>query len=293
MCTISDPTIFSCSAGNLSGTSLFNYWENNDCLTAYSTYLYNTNNQLAYNTDSQTQLQGCVSNLFNNYLQNYVITDNVTNVGYNNFQETLFQLCTSDKVPGICTTFLNNYCNGLTRSQITNSAVLTNLCGCYTIPDSTFLSITNNPACDPLCNRILTSKKLTDSNDGTLESCEQNICVIDDVVVNELNSRSANGLTISSVCSGCGESGCLCVIAGTNIASTLNTIGVGTNFQQFCGSQSTCITEDDNGNIISSGPCQNINFNNSGEESFPLPIFGWLIIYFLLIIVLIILIYSA
>jgi hypothetical protein len=291
MCTISDSTIFNCSGGNTSGTSLIDIWQNNDCLAAYSTYLYNNNGNLQYNPDAQPELQGCVSSLFNSYLQNYDLTDNVTDPRYNNFQETLFQLCTADNVPGVCTTFLSSYCNSFTREQITNSAVLTNLCGCYTPPDSTFLNITHNPGCDPLCNRILTSKKLLNTTDDTLESCEQNVCVIDDVVVNALNSRSANGLTISSICTGCGDSGCLCVIAGTNIPSTLNNIGVGVNFQQFCGTNSTCITQDDNGNIVSSGPCSNINFSNTGETSFPLPIFGWIIIYLLLLVILLILVF--
>lgn len=284
-----------CSGYIGGGDTLFLYWNINNCPAAYAQAI-NTdpNTLLAYNPNCQNEVQDLVVNLFNTYLSTNTITDNVTDPNFNTFQYQLLNLCTDPTLPGVCGKFLggpSGYCSTFTRDEVTNSPILTDFCGCYTPPDPTYLQITNNPACDPLCHRSLTSQKAIDET-GSIISCEQNICVIDNVVVNVANSAIANGINFTTVCPGCGggtgATGCLCVVSGVNISSTLSSIGVGANINQFCGPNSVCIVQDDEGNVISSGACENINPANVGIPTFPhYPVPG--IVFIMLLIVLLVL----
>ena len=115
-----------------------------------------------------------------------------------------------------------------------------NFCGCYVPPDPVYLQYTlgspqcalgtpgciigctagvsgctGQPACDPLCHRALTSQK-ANSSSGDFIKCPQNICVIDNVVINASNNVIPGGINFNNVCSGCGggdgSSGCSYVL---------------------------------------------------------------------------------
>jgi len=305
--------------GKLSGTDLFNYWADNNCPVAYSQAI-NTSptGSLAYNPAQQLAMQGKVVNLFNTYTNTNQLTDDVTSPGFNTFQFTLEAVCIDPTLPGICNQFLTNYCAQFSRGQAINSPTLTNFCGCYVPPDPDYLRFTlgsqacligasgctagctagnagctGQPACDPLCHRALTSQKAFQPT-GALITCPQNICVIDDVIINATQSNIPGGINFNTVCSGCGgasgSDGCLCVVAGLNVSGTLSQIGVGTNFNEFCGTSSICLVEDDQGNIISEGGCTGINPVNIVTASYFTPVLG--IVAILLLIVLIVLFVS-
>lgn len=315
--------IQNCSGGIGAGTNLFNYWQENDCPTAYSQAINTFSDcTLQYNSTNQALIQNQVVNLFNTYFETNTITDDVTSTQFNIFQDTLLSLCIDPTLPGICGEFLNNYCNGgsgftgFTRDQVNNSPILINFCGCYTPPDPTYLQYTlgspecnlgisgctagctagntgctGQPACDPLCHRALTSQKANNQT-GFIITCPQTICVIDNTTINVTNSTVPGGVNFNTVCPGCGGSsggdGCLCIVSGENVSSTVSQIGVGTNFNQLCGANSVCIVEDSSGNIISQSSCTGINPINADIPTFSyLPNLG--IIFILLLVVLLIL----
>lgn len=293
-CNSTNQIVLNCSGQAGTGSLLSTYWAQNDCLGAYGQEL-NTlpGNILGYNNDAQPTVQGCVDDLFTTYLNTNTLTDNVTSPQYSPFQETLIALCANETLPGICTQFLTSYCAGFTRTEVTNSPVLTDLCGCYTPPNPNYLSITNNPACDPLCHNVSTSQQLDSSGTGALQKCSQNVCVIDNEVVNAVNSRSANGVNFTNICSNCNtnsNAGCLCIVAGVSVADTLSSIGIGDNIQQFCdGTGSVCITEDAEGNIITSGPCTNTGTITVPDQNFyPNIYITVVVVVFLLIVIVVI-----
>ena len=293
-CLSASPIVQNCSGQAGAGSTLATYWQQTDCISAYGQEL-NTlpDDSLGYNNDAQPIVQGCVLNLFNNYLNTNTITDNVTSPDYSAFQETLVALCINQSLPGACAQFLTGYCAGFTRTEVINSPVLTDLCGCYTPPNPHYLSITNNPACDPLCHNVATSQQLDASGTGILQKCSQNICVIDDEVINAANSRSADGVNFTNICSNCNtnsNAGCLCIVAGVSVADTLGSIGIGDNIQQFCdGTGSVCITEDAEGNIITSGPCTDTGAITIPDQSYyPNIYITVMVVVFLLIVIIVI-----
>jgi hypothetical protein len=277
-------------SGAVGANSLQAYWEEENCPIKYSQLLNtDSNGSLTYNSDGQQKAQNCVQELFTTYLSTYSLTDNIFSSEYSTFQNTLNALCVNDTLPGICEKSLINYCANVSRQDALNSTVQTNFCGCYVPPDPIYLQYTEppaggNPACDPLCHRALTSQK-ADSSTGVLALCPQNICVINNTVVNTANSSINEGINFNSVCSGCGSNDpCLCIISGTNLSDTLSNIGVGTgstpgggNFNLLCGDDSICIVQDSNGNIISQGKCSaNQNLTVPGYSTMP----NWYVIAF-------------
>lgn len=273
-----------CSGAVGPGAPLFSYWNSNNCPSAYAQMINTTDGLLEYSSESQAEAQRYVTKLFDTYFVTNELTDNVVSQDYNNFQDTLLNLCTDPRLPGICEEFLISYCENYTRDEVNNSPTLINFCGCYTPPDEDYLQYTlateecnmgvtgcvsgclpeepgctGQPACDPLCHRAMTSQRANTDN-GVIITCPQTICVIDDVTINVISSTVPGGINFNTVCSGCGGgdggSGCLCIIGGVNISSTMSDIGVGTNFNQFCGTNSICLIQDSAGNIISQGECQ-------------------------------------
>lgn len=318
------PNDFICIVDNCSGAigfgdQLFNYWRENNCPAAYAQTINTspTGGNLAYNPDQQRIVQTKVTQLFNTYSITNSLTDDVTSPSFNIFQNTLLNLCIDPTLPGICTAYLDNYCSNYSREQAVNSPTLTNFCGCYVPPDQKYLEFTlgspgcligtgctagctagntgctGQPSCDPLCHRALTSQKAYIPT-GSIITCPQNICVIDNVTINITQSRIPGGINFNTICSGCGgptgADGCLCVVSGVNISATASQIGLGTNFNQFCGGSSVCLVEDSSGNIISEGGCTGINPLNIGIEGIyigPNPVILFIIILVVLLVLLI------
>lgn len=298
------PIVDNCSGAIGTGNALTAYWQTVDCPAAYAQAI-NTgpNSDLTYNPDNQVCIQDKIVELFDNYLSTNNLTDNVTNPrasGYSTFQNTLLSLCTNPTLPGICDKFLGGtptdpagptgYCTGFTREDAINSATIRNFCGCYVPPDPQYLQYTlgspecligapgctagceagtpgctGQPACDPLCHRALTAPKAYIPT-GDIIGCPQTICVIDNVVINAINTEIQEGINFNTICSGCvgpsGGDGCLCIVSGTNISATMAQIGIGTNFNFFCGTGSVCLVEDTGGTTATPVPCENISSSN-------------------------------
>jgi hypothetical protein len=304
-----DEVVTTCSGFNISpGEDLFDYWQTHNCPVAYSQFINTApDGSLTYNVIQQATLQDYVNNLFETYFITNTLTDDVTSPEFNNFQNTLLSLCIDPTLPGVCGQFLFPYCSEITRTDAINSPTLTNFCGCYVPPDPTYLKLTvppgctgtgctGNAACDPLCHRALTSHQAIDAT-GELLECPQTICVIDDVVINANQSQVPGGINFNTVCMGCNDGssdGCLCIVAGVDISATMANIGVGANFNQFCGTGSVCLVEDGEGNIISEGGCESIQFGQIPAIAPPVtPFWGLVILIVVIVIIVLVLVIVA
>ena len=108
----------------------------------------------------------------------------------------------------------------------------------------------------PYCNRAGTIPAV--GPDGvTPLTCTNNICLIDDVTINLINSSVSGNLAFDQVCGGCGSSSpgvtssCSCIIQGDSITAVNSQINGNISLNQSCtGSVIQCVTTDTNGNKI-------------------------------------------
>lgn len=306
-----------CSGMNF-GTNVqetINFWDENNCLNIYSAFINSSTGGILEYTEEQLIIaQGYVNALFTQYLGQYELTDNVTNQSFNPFQYSLLDLCISPGLPGLCGTFLESYCSGYTRQDAIESNTLTQFCGCWVPADPNYINYTfgnfnctigatgcsscskgttgcyPQPSCDPLCALSSTSQK-SNITSGNLITCARDICVIQKQNINIENSRIGGGINFNTLCAGCtGAQGCLCILAGNDINTVASSVGLGVNFHQICGSNSTCITENNEGTVLSVDNCQNLNPNNIPVSSNVKLNYGILFILFVILVIGIILV---
>jgi len=163
--------------------------------------------------------------------------------GYNTFLDTLVDACR--QIPGACYPTQQFMCNQCSRSEILGNPEIADFCGCVA-PPSTAQDYYNqiigklNPACDPICNTI-SSVKNVNPDTGYLNQCSANVCVIDNVIINAIDTKGASP-TFTQVCPSCINGGnCLCIIDSTfdnTITSIQGTDGQPINtaerFTQYC-----------------------------------------------------------
>lgn len=261
--------------GTIFGTKLFNYWNTHDCPGSYSNFLFTGPNGVLQENDNNIPiLQGYTNDLFTAYNKTNTITNDTNSPDYDVFQDQLLNMCLDTRLPGVCDTYLNNYCSQYSREDIENNFTLSNFCGCYVpsdIPGTTPVPA----ACDGLCNRGMSVKK-----EGAV--CGNSFCIISDVNVNLLNETSNGGVTFANVCSDCDQ--CTCIVSGTNVSATLSNIGVGSQFYDLCGQDSVCFTQDANGNLVETS-CTDVDPSVQVPYRFPYLILFICILALVLIIV--------
>jgi hypothetical protein len=231
--------------------------------------LYNNNDGiLGFSEEGLSAAQSNVNQLFVNSEP-----DNMPNV---------LALCLNPSVPGICDVALSSYCSSYTRENLTG--LNNNFCGCYVPPDPT---LNVSPQCDPLCNNATVVRK---ADKGNRITCDANICIINDVSV--LNRGGNVNVNFNNICPGCrngSNNDCVCIVNSSNIGGLLGSIGITTNINQFCGSQSTCSTVQPDGSVIST-PCTGytglLSTNNNNNRTYT-----WILLIMFLIIVLVFLIF--
>lgn len=269
--------VYMCSGGAGTGSALFNFWENNDCPLAYQKLL-NTSSSgvLQYTESNAILLRNQVQNLFNTYAQTNKITNDITDPLYNPFQEKLLNLCLDPTLPGACESYLTSFCGNYSQKDIIGNFTLTNFCGCFVPSDSSVPPVKGSPgcftgtgtcysctgsensckpllACDQLCHRSFSVQKSNIQN-GYLISCPQNVCAINDVIINSENSKIQGNINFNTICSGCQGLGCICIVSGVNISETMSSIGIGEDFNQFCGANSLCYETSGTGTV--NVPCK-------------------------------------
>ena len=291
-----DINICSGSDNQFVGSALFNYWCQHDCPTAFSNYLNTLDNgEVGYNPNHFNNLQFLVKNLFTVYGFTNKITNNRSDISYNPFQNTLLSTCLDNRLTGICDRALNptynGFCSDVTTTNLNDTTL--NFCGCYVNSNSpTKISGTNpscqNDPCDPLCHRISTVQRV--GTDGQICSCSNNVCAINDVLINSINS-SVGSSNITNLCPYCGpDGGCTCIISGNDVTSVLTDIGLGTQFNQYCGGNSRCFVNQ-NG-TLEEIPCSTANPNNQNVSfTFKFP-WVWVVIIIIIFLILGLLIWS-
>ena len=312
---------FNCVANRCSGLNKTveetqKFWNKSDCISAYSLAM-NTNfdnNIFGYSEAGLTNVQTKVEGLFKIFLNEYSITSDIHSSEYNNFQNNLLDLCLSEAVPGACQSFLTDYCSKFTRDQVSKDSILTNFCGCYVPPDEAYLQYAlgneaclkaepgcvygciagtpdcvGQPACDPLCHRSTTSHK-SNPETGNIINCTKNICAITNTSIKTFGSEIGGSVNFNSVCPGCGDgtNPCLCIVSESDNFKANEHI----NINLLCGSQSVCITQDSDGNILSSGSCKSVEYTDLPSNKFYNQLnWGMMIIIIIVFIIIIIIIF--
>lgn len=165
--------------------------------------------------------------------------------GYNDFQNILYSIC--QNVPGLCQTQLTSMCNIQTTQRLLNNPVKVQWCGCY-MPNSQYSDYQNNfginRECTPICNRLGNIFQPNPSGLGRV-TCQQGICVIDDVNITLASTNVSGQVSVNQICGGCGgQSSCQCYILDTNITAVNSTIGGNIDINQAC-SATTCYRTSD------------------------------------------------
>lgn len=167
---------------------------------------------------------------------------------WDNFRE----LCSEN--PDACDLTLSDACKGFTRDQIADAAKdqytkcksgepcdtrnLATLCACHLSPNeykdyNGILDKKSYESCDPLC---ITPGSIPKTSNGKPVTCKENVCIIDHVTVDILNSKTGD-VNLNQACPGCkgGDGqGCFCYFRDINILSQGSTAGH-LNIKQDCG----------------------------------------------------------
>jgi len=229
---------------NKSGNDLFTYWENNDCITPMYLFLNTTDNEFVYSRQNNEQIQQYMNTLFKNYELTNTITNDKSSSQYNPFQETLIELCSNPSLPGVCQSFLSEFCSQYTRSDVIGNSTLTNFCGCYVPPDPTYAKyilgniqcVRGLPGCEYGCEKIDSPETENEENRVYPFDVKKNIqnCVsqpqCDPLCHRNLTSQKANinnGKIIT-----CSQN--ICIIDNTTIQSYDNNLQGSINFNSVC-----------------------------------------------------------
>lgn len=160
------------------------------------------------------------------------------------FQDYLYNFCSEN--PSACDIGLSNVCSGYSREGASGNSKIADFCGCHMIP-SVYALYSNQYAigkeCDPLCART-TTIPFTNQN-GIIQECTSNICIIDDVTLHLTNSSVGN-INFYQACGGCsGSASCQCTISGLSLETVEAGLG-DINLEQYCQGSLTCYRQDPN-----------------------------------------------
>ena len=162
---------------------------------------------------------------------------------------TIISVCQNS--PGGCDAVLTEICNGFTRADLEANPNEATLCGCF-LADATYNAYLGSfgitKACDPLCQLQSAVKPASEPNNCTTETCNQTICVIDDVTISLLNGSTAGNISFDQACSSCSTSsgGCTCDINNVSLTLVQSSIK-NVSFSQACGNNINCFQNNADG----------------------------------------------
>lgn len=209
-------------------------WKNNqDCQNLIIQSLYGSvqtfipcssvndqdNNPVPYLAQGITSTQDAIQKLFEKYSElGYSLGARKSDANYHPFQDYITEnICKN--FPIVCESALENFCSNFAIKQLSINSDLNKLCGCY-LPQKEIshylndLQITNE--CTPLCNRDDTIKRV--DSYGNCKTCQQSICLIDNVTISLINSHVGGSINVENFCGSCGSnSECICMITDSTI----------------------------------------------------------------------------
>ncbi len=185
--------------------------------------------------------------VFEKYRENgFTIGATPGTVGYNPFQEYLYQMCCT--TPVICQSGLKESCSVYSTQRLSYYPQVANWCGCY-LPDHEYDEYVNryqiNQECTPTCNRPGSIPLV--AGDGDPYLCTQTVCLIDDIAINLVSSDISGQISINQVCGNCGNGdggSCSCIIQDNTITGVEASIG-NISINESCGSTQCIITNPD------------------------------------------------
>lgn len=144
--------------------------------------------------------------------------------GYNPWQDFLYaNVCCP--YSGLCQDGLDLVCADKTAQRISFNPAIAQWCGCH-LPAGEYESYSTQfnipPQCTPMCNRSGTIP-ISGINADPIR-CTQNICLIDNVTVNLVNSQIGNGIQFDQMCDNCPGGQCSCIISNATVDVENSTI---------------------------------------------------------------------
>jgi hypothetical protein len=145
--------------------------------------------------------------------------------GYNPWQDFMYNnVCCP--YAGLCQDALEIACETKTAQRISLNPALAQWCGCH-LPVGEYEEYSARfnipPQCTPMCNRVGTIPIVGVNADPI--SCTQDICLIDGVTVNLINSQIGGGINFDQVCANCSGSQCSCIVSNTTVDIANSVIG--------------------------------------------------------------------
>jgi hypothetical protein len=181
--------------------------------------------------------QNVVSGVFAKYASNgFAIGSLPGTPGYNPFQDFLYSYVCCP-YPFLCQQPLSNVCNVFTTQRLIFDPPAANWCGCF-LPAGEYQTYVDdyqiNKACTPMCNR--NTNIVNTLANGTPISCNQNVCLIDNVTIDLIQSTVVGPVTIGQFCQGCEGSmtSCSCIIQNDSFEGANDQIGGGVNLTTTC-----------------------------------------------------------
>ena len=224
------------------------------CFDWYDEFIYQGMGIRKFDEARYKQVQNQVAYLLSRYYSTLNENDDVSGhfpvvpgqFGYNQFQETLLQLCSAEKnsfLPGLCDIGLQSICNGCsTKRGLFSSygySTVRRFCGCYILQDPNYKNV--SPECDPACAPASVSKKplitttgnyidlitnwskvITGKTDPDIEEwisqseptdkivitkvCTSAVCVIDDITISTNYGSQIGNINFTQVCPQCEDS---------------------------------------------------------------------------------------
>lgn len=174
--------------------------------------------------------------------QGFVLGAGPDQRGYAPLQDYIYQnVCCP--YPGLCQGGLGSACSGRTLAQLAANPSAADWCGCHLDPDQYrgyFDEFGVQPTCTPTCNRN-TSLPIVGANQDPVP-CDQNVCIIDDVTVNLVNSTGTGNVNFGQICGGCAPGSCSCTLSNAStslVNETLNNANV--DYINACGSVTSTV----------------------------------------------------
>lgn len=205
-----------------------------------------------------------------------VVADQIIDSWYKNGQKiqgnpgnkAIIEIC--NKAPGACDLKLDQICQQLTSlDEMNRDPELIKLCGCHIpsrIYDPAYKGVVPEK-CAPSC--VYPDAIQRGNGRGQPDACTQNVCVIDNVTIDIVNSNVGGGVTLKSLCPGGGNR---CYISNDTVNVLNSKISGDVKFLENCGSCTMYDANDPTAKHINlpkcripSGKCKTTKDCKSGE----------------------------
>jgi len=181
--------------------------------------------ELTINAEGYFWAQETIRKTLEHYNEQFKIGSLPGSVKSNPWEILFYQkLCCP--LPGVCQDGLNKICETSTINDMKLNSLLAQWCGCHMANDQyeEYSRNFNIPKqCSSTCNRYGAIPLVGIGNEAV--SCDQNICLIDDINISIVNTQVGGGINFNQFCNNCAGKACTCVVSGTSVTISDSSIG--------------------------------------------------------------------